>query len=378
MARLGAGDPKLVDPAMPRQRAMIGFATRLKRGAAAAILLLAASACGRDSAPRATNLFDEAAGPVVFNPVVFDTLWMHGGPDDTVLLNADRLAAFPGGDAAVLDILGQRVHRVSADGVVWSWGTKGEGPGEIGRVRSLSVDGSGEVLLADPENARLLWVSGDGNWQRAAPLPEGVISIDDIAALDDGDYILSSVAYSAFFATPEPWIRVSRSGQAEGPVSVPWHGFLTMSPMQTTGHMASTRSSGRQTGAEWVFGFALGNGFFVFGDEGAEPHPYVRHGNFPEIAMSPPPGGGRGFQMTYATGRPPTLTRDLAVRADTLFVLAGNHWDLDRYSLATGSYLDTVRLPLPARYIAMAGDTLLALEAGSLYPKVVALRARDR
>ena len=218
-------------------------------GTAAAILLLAASACGRDSAPRATNLFDQAAGPVVVNPVVFDTLWMHGGPDDTVLLNADRLAAFPGGDAAVLDILGQRVHRVSADGVVWSWGTKGEGPGEIGRVRSLSVDGSGEVLLADPENARLLWVSGDGNWQRAAPLPEGVISIDDIAALDDGDYILSSVAYSAFFATPEPWIRVSRSGQAEGPVSVPWDGFLTMSPMQTTGHMASTRSSGRQTGA---------------------------------------------------------------------------------------------------------------------------------
>ena len=143
------------------------------------------------------NLFDEAAGSVVTRRLGFDTLWVYGGADDTVMLNADRLAAFPGGDAAVLDLLGRRVHRVGVGGVAWSWGTRGEGPGETDHVRDLDVNAEGEVVLADAGNGKLHWLSGDGTWLREAGLPEGPINVDAVAALEGGHYILSSLMYAA-------------------------------------------------------------------------------------------------------------------------------------------------------------------------------------
>ena len=346
-------------------------------------MLLAIAGCGVDAVPSPpVNLFDQAAAPVATRRVAVDTLWVYGGESDTVMLNADRVAAFPGGEAAVLDLLGRRVHRVGADGVRWSWGTRGEGPGEIDHVRALDVNAQGEVVLADSGNGRLQWLSGDGTWRREVGLPEGTINVDDVASLEGDHYILSSLMY----ATPPEsmsrgpmtayrWVRLSATGEMEGLVPFPWDGFESMSFLQTVGNIAGARSSSGG-GRRWVFGFGLGNGFFVFNDSVAEPYPYVRHADFPEVETGGLAGGRTGLRGGYSEGRPERVARDVAIRGDTVFVLAGNYWELDRYESATGQYLDSVLLPVPLSQFALARDALIGIVAGATYPQVIALRAK--
>lgn len=349
-------------------------------------MLLAIYGCSGDAVSSTpVNLFDQAAAPVVTRRAAFDTLWIYGGASDTIMLNADRVAAFPGGDAAVLDLAGRRVHRVGADGVAWSWGTRGQGPGEIDHVRDLDVNAQGEVVLADSGNGRLHWLSGDGAWLREVGLPDGTINVDAVASLEGDQYILSSLMYSAALATSESisrgpltayrWVRMSATGEMEGLVPFPWDGFRSMSFLQTVGNIAGARSS-TAGGPRWVFGFGLGNGFFVFNDSVAEPYPYVRHADFPVVETGGLGGGRDGFRAGYRDGRPERVARDVAVRGDTVFVLAGNYWEIDRYESATGQYLDSVLLPVPLSQVAVARDVLVGIVAGGMYPQVIALRAK--
>ncbi|MCY4399490.1 MAG: hypothetical protein OXE96_09155 [Gemmatimonadetes bacterium] len=356
--------------------------------AALGMVLLAVAGCSVEEAVPSTpvNLFDQAAAPVVTRRVAFDTLWVYGGATDTIMLNADRVAAFPSGDAAVLDLAGRRVHRVGANGVVWSWGTRGEGPGEIDHVRDLDVNAQGEVVLADTGNGRLLWVSGgDGTWLREVGLPEGTINVDAVASLEGDHYILSSLMYATALATPDSnsrgpitayrWVRLSATGEMEGLVPFPWDGFHSMSFLQTVGSIAGARSSSGG-GQRWVFGFGLGNGFFVFNDSVAEPYPYVRHADFPEVETGGLTGGRDGFRVGFPEGPPERVARDMAIRGDTVFVLAGNYWEIDRYESATGQYLDSMLLPVPLSQFAVGRDALIGIVAGGMYPQVIALRAK--
>ena len=357
------------------------------RAALNATMVLAMMGCGVDRVPSTSvKLFDEAAGTVVTRRLAFDTLWVYGGAGDTIMLNADRVAAFPDGDAAVLDLLGRQVHRVGVGGVAWSWGTRGEGPGEIDHVRDLEVSSEGEVVLADSGNGRLHWLAGDGTWLREVVLPEGTINVDAVAALEDGHYILSSLMYGTALATLDStplgpiaanrWVRVSAEGEIEGLVPFPWDCFRSMSFFQTVGDIAGARSLSASSGRWWVFGFGLGNGFFVFNDSVAEAYPYVRHADFPEVEMGGLGGGRDGFRVGYRDGRPDRVARDVAIRGDTVYVLAGNHWEMDRYESTTGQYLDSVLLPVPLSRFALARDALVGVVAGEMYPQVIALRAK--
>ena len=193
-----------------------------------ATMVLAMVGCGVDSAPATpVNLFDEAAGTVATRRLAFDTLWVYGGAGDTIMLNADRVAAFPGGDAAVLDLLGRRVHRVGVGGVAWSWGTRGEGPGEIDHVRDLDVNAEEEVVLVDSGNGKLHWLSADGTWaprgwaagghnQRGCGRVAGGRSVHSFSSL------MYATALAALESTPpgpiaaNRWVRVSAEGEIEG------------------------------------------------------------------------------------------------------------------------------------------------------------------
>ena len=329
-------------------------------------LVLLSLGCEASRAPgsfRSVNLFTDADGERRVRAADYETLWTYG-QGDTVLASAVALDAFSNGDAAVLDGRSQRVHRIGPGGVVWSWGRTGQGPGELRNVRAMAVNDREEVVLADSGNRRLLWVSGSGNLLRETPLPapgQGASgTVNGIVPLADGGYILDSMA-------PEPWLRVSETGEPVAVVSSPWDPLGDMHPLQRYGHVT------RAPGNLWVFGFALGNGFLLFDDRSSRGmYPYIEHSDFPAVVVTTRPNGN--VRLSY-TARPTPAAQDLAVRADTLLVLVNNR-GLDRYDLTTGSYVETTVLPRPVHRVAVSGNGLLVIEGYELFPTVASVRRR--
>ena len=322
-------------------------------------------ACGRD-APQASyrplDLFGHDGGNRVELEVRFDTLWTYRA-EDGVVASASRVEAFPNGDAAVLDIIGQQVHRIGPKGVMWSWGQLGQGPRELRNARAMTVGRKGDVVIVDSGNRKLVWLSSSGQWLRENALPPATGqwvtgTTRGIVALNSGRYVL-------YGDGSDPWVLYSESGQVEGPVPSPWAGFASMHPMQTQGVVAGGG------GERWAFGFSLGNGVFVFsGLETVGSFPYVEHIGFPTVVATRPAKGG--FSLSYA-GRPNQSASDLIVQDETLLVLTGSHL-LDRYDLNTGAYEGTVTLPGRARRVASWNGGLLVADGSKVVPTVVSIR----
>ena len=260
----------------------------------------------------------------------------------------------------MLDAFDQRVHRIGPAGVIWSWGRRGEGPQDVQNVRAMTVNNN-EVVLADSGNRRLVWISAQGEWLRANPLPQPAGAwvtgtVNGLVPLEKGGYILQTMDDALL-------VPIAESGVAEDPVPVPWTGVGNMDPLLTYGEVASGK------GERWVFGFGVGNGFFVFSGRNPQgAYPYVEHVDFPTLVRSRVPGG---FRVSYSA-RPTRSAQDMAIRGDTLLVLARN-WQLDGYRMDTGEYLESTVLPGPIRRFAVAGDTLLVIDAAGMFPAITAL-----
>ena len=153
----------------------------------------------------------------------------------------------------------------------------------------MTINADGEVVLADSGNRRLVWLSGEGKWVRAVSLPQPAGewvtgTVNGIVAQNGSSYILNTM-------DDVHLLRVSDTGASEGPVPVPWTGFRNMDPLQTYGELASG-PDGR-----WVFGFGVGNGFFIFsGPDPQGAYPYIEHVDFPPLVRSSTPGG---FRVSY-------------------------------------------------------------------------------
>lgn len=295
----------------------------------------------------------------------YDTLWMYGH-GDTVLASADRIVATPSGNAVVLDVLGQRVHSIGPEGIVWSWGGRGEGPGELQNAQALTINRQAEVVIADSGNRRLVWLSSAGIRLRDVPVPSllserGTAEVNGIVSLADGGYVLDTMGSNR-------WWRLSELGQIEGRITHPWRGWVTMNPLQTYGQVSGGR------GNTWVSGFGIGNGFFVFkGDHLLGSYPYVEHIDFPALVTTEL--SSNRFAISY-TRRPRIAALDIDVHGDTLFVLSDSG-NLDRYAI-TGEYLDTTILPSSSvAGIAVSGTALMYIDTQGITPVVIAVQTRS-
>lgn len=306
------------------------------------------------------DFFTEGTGGRHFRTDRLDTLWAHG-LSDTVLAHPSRIVALSDGDAILLDVRSQRIHRVGPFGQDWSWGTTGRGPREIRNVRAVTVNNNDEILLVDSGNRRLVWLTSTGDWSREIPFPPEVeddVLVDGVVALGDGRYVLNH-------RTEVPWTIISETGESFQRIPSPWSGFQAMHPLQTLGEVAAGN------GTRWAFGFGLGNGIWVFdGDNLIEVHSYVQHATFPPVVASNFADGG--FMLSYAQ-RPISVAHDMTVHHDTLLVLATSSW-VDRYHLSTGEYHGTTILPFTASGVAALGDTLLLIDASGIFPSVTALK----
>lgn len=331
-------------------------------------LILAAvtiTACsGGIDAPN--SLFSPANdGERVFSGRAYDTLWVVGGPEDTLLAMPSFPRPYGKHGLVFFDLQNQSIHLLGDDGSLrWSYGKVGEGPGELLNVRAIDVrEQDGAVLLVDSGNQRMLTLNASGQLVDEVPLPvRGVVH--SMSVLTDGNI--------ALFSSRGPHWQVWNGDKMRAESGVP-HGLQEMSFLQIQGRTTPWRED------RWVFGLGLGNGWIAFQDTSAMGvYPFVEHTPFPEI-RTVRNGLSRSSMMV---NRPPSSARSLSVRGDTLHVLFGGHSLsagrlLDKYDLITGEYLETDLLPHYAnRATAGANGTVFTIRSADLYPTIVALTSR--
>ena len=297
----------------------------------------------------------------VLSHVTFDTLWVLGGTvSDTLLAAPTFPRAYGDGGLVFFDLQHQVVHRVDPHGrVLWSWGSKGEGPGELQNVRALDVDSFGNVVLVDSERLVLIMLTPDGDFIDEKPISRNGGLIRSASVLRDGEI--------AVHTTRVPW--GSWTGKSIHPVMNIPSGWSEMPSLQNQGRIVSWQNG-------WVFGFSVGNGWMVIRDDKVDGvYPYVHHYDFPEIVIERR-GLSRNMRMT---SRPTTTGRSLSVRGDTLYVLFGGSgprrgFMLDTFDLATGQYIATHLLPHYAnRAVVDESGRVFTVNNSSLFPTVVGL-----
>lgn len=293
----------------------------------------------------------------VQSSVVFDTLWVFGGPSDT-LLASPRLLRHDGAMGVVFfDAQNGAVYRVGADGdLLWSWGSPGEGPGELSNVRALDVGSDGSVVLVDSGNRRMVRLSGDGLLLEEVPVSvESFVA--SVAALSGGHLAVHAVDPLLALWNEDDMVEVALPS-----------GLGETSMLRHQGRVARWGDEG------WVFGFGVGNGWMKFrGVELLGVFPYVDHVDFPEVSRVQQ-GGRVRFGMTT----PPTPAgRALSVVGDTLHVLFGTGWLLDRFDVRSGSYLASDLLPHYADEAVLGrGRTFTLTNHRAVLPTIVALARR--
>ena len=337
-------------------------------------VVLALGGCEVQQSPQSATLFDTDADERAFTVVTYDTAWVYGGPGDTILSLPAMPLAVPDGGLYVFDLQDQRLLRLTATGSLgWSWGKRGQGPGEVLNVRAMALGPGGSVVLADSGNRRLLTVASDGRTLREVPLPAGIVHVEAIDVLSSGAYVLK-VYVMPTEDRSGPWVIVSQDGHLLGSPSVPWEGFRQRAPIELSGHLVATSHDDR-----WIFGFGTGNGWFVFDSLlSAGTHPYVEHTDFP---VSVSQSDGNAVRTSFTT-RPVVSANSLVVRQDTLIVLFGGltsdqHRVLDKYDIESGSYLSSLRLPHSARRFAVGpDDTVFTIDVSGVFPTIVALQVK--
>lgn len=312
-------------------------------------------------------LYTEGSGVRTVRTVAYDTIWSYGGVRDTILGAPTRLVAAPDNALYVLDPMLQQVVRLSPAGDLdWRWGSKGEGPGELGNVRAFDVTPDGGVVLADSGNCRLVFLSPEGVLKREDTIICTDFSlVEGVAALSAGDVVLDTNRPA------DPWILVSE-GEQEDSVKVPWSGFTTMHFLQRYGNVAASEND------KWVFAFEAGNGWFTFeADTPLEMFPYVEHTEFPEIIVN-----RRDNRTSWRlAARPAYSAYDMDVWKDTMYVLPGGHTAhrfrvLDMYDVGSGRYVHSQTLPDVADSFAVTGDRVFVLDNRGLYPQITSFRRK--
>ena len=294
--------------------------------------------------------------------VEFDTLWAYGGPSDTLLANPRLLRQDGAQGLVVFDVRNQAAYRFGKDGeLLWSWGTKGEGPGEVMNVRAMDVGADGSIVLVDSRNRRVVRLSADGRLLGETPVRARSSYVAWVAALRGGRLAVAEGTFGPLLAL---W-----DGEDVTAAELP--GLGEPQPLLHQGELV------RWCDDDWVYGFSNGNGWATFrAAHGRGVFPYVEHSDFPK-ARQVRQGNTVRTQMT---ARPVETGRSLSVVGDTLFVLFGGEtatgWVLDKFNLHTGAYLESDVLPHFANLGVVSKDRAFTIETWGAYPRIVALARR--
>ena len=324
---------------------------------------LALSACQSADTDRVSS---RSSDDRIFETVSFDTLWSLGEQADSTFAFLWSPVSAPGGGLYVADLGNVQLHYVDAAGdLVWSYGRRGQGPGELLEVRVFDVDARGNAVIIDNANRRIVTVGRDGSMLSEFSLPQEVGYTSAVAALDNGNLAVAFLG--------GPWAVLSNDGAFLHRIEPPWEDFADKHFLETVGQAIPVRGTDR-----WVYSFDTAGEWIVFdGDEVEGRYPHIEHVPFSKVKVSNTEHGGS--RASY-DGRPIHTTADLAVRKDTLFVLffgatKNRGRVMDKYDINTGDYIGSVLFPSRTTGVTFADDgTTFAVSDSRLFHTISAVR----
>ena len=262
----------------------------------------------------------------VFETVSFDTLWSLGEQADSTFGFLWSPRSAPGGGLYIADIGNVKLHYVNPVGeLVWSYGRRGQGPGELLEVRVMDVDAQGNAIIIDNPNRRIVKVGPDGSLVSEFSLPKEVGYTSAVAALDNGNL---AVAYQGMYQGG-PWALLSNEGDLLETIDPPWEGFAEKHFLELVGQAIPVRGTDR-----WVYSFDAAGEWIVF--DGADVqgrYPHIERVPFAEVMVT---NTERGSQASYKD-RPIHTTADSGRTHCVLYWGTNSGRVMDKYDV-TGAY----------------------------------------
>jgi hypothetical protein len=231
--------------------------------------------------------------------------------------------------------------------LLWKHDLKEE---RVNHVGGAATFGDTALFLASEQSA-IVVIGPDGKTGPTLSLAR-FGHVDNFAALPDGRLVVVTDAPRM------PVVVTDRNGKLLQRISFPWTGFDSTGYLARQGDAAADPHSN-----SWAFAFAFGDGFFGFRDTTAS---VIGHGVEP-VALPSVISEQTGPQTATHLGRVTFASQSIAVSGDTLFDLfvgrdpALRYRVIDLYSLSTGAYLGSYRLPKSSISIALRGSTIYCL-----------------
>jgi hypothetical protein len=235
--------------------------------------------------------------------------------------------------------------------VRWTADTRQRG---LGRITDIKPGRADSVVALDGENGAVLVVAGDGK-SRNLNL-ESTTFVNLLIPLGSG-----YVAVTADSA--RPIATFGANGKLLGSAGFPWSPFSSIATLARQGYGAVGE------GNTWVFGFNMGDGFFVFDSLRVRPFTgrYAEPIAFPDVVVRPHRGGASEELSRFL---PSALSLSLMGR-DLAVLFGGTDTAvkakvIDVFSATSGRYEHSRRLPQRGRVLAPRGDVLYVLTPKSI------------
>ena len=284
----------------------------------------------------------------------WDTVWaIGGGAEDTTLLRP-RLVTPHGAGVYLYDDGREQLISLDPGGNRrWGVGGAGGGPTEFRMVRDLKVDDLGRALVLDPGNQRIAVVDSAGHFVRRVSI-SAIGWAEQVLPLGDSRYVLATTD------SMRPFAVLDSAGGVVERFGVPWASFASLDPLARQGTIVQAG------GDRWIYGFVMGDGWFVFDATKSQDRPgrYVEHTDFPAVIQT-----RRGNSVTTRMDKfVPCSACSLSGDDSVLYVHFGGYTReqkrlVDLYAIADRRYLGSYRLPVAASAVVMFGGRAYVLQS---------------
>lgn len=283
-----------------------------------------------------------ARDSALLNPVYIDAssagIWLYDGADNSIVLLS----------------LGGRFQ--------WQTGRRGAGPGEFSNVRDIAATSDARLLVLDAVTDRVTVIGAAGQVLQLISLGE-VEHAEQVAVLERGEVLLGLVSAES------PFVRLDSTGTVRDTIRFPWPPFSGLPPLASQSFIASDEVSNRWSGV-----LALGSVFSAFRGTSVE----VSSASLINWHEPPVPSVHAEADGSIVTQLPNALVvYDADADSSVLSVLVHGASTrsrfVDRYSLATGSYLNSIAIPFRATSFAVHAGTYYFI-VDRLFPQIVAVR----